>query len=185
MSPAPPLIVLDLGHVGRTGGNPPARGRNVREDVLVCRYAAIAAAGLLEAGVSVEIAGSGAYPARRRAARDAGCSLYVACHVNAGTAVDYGLVLHSGGDAAGRASRAIAGALKQECPELRRLIAGEAGIGGWSAATLTLISGVGCPGVLYEPGSLDRPEHDALWTASGLARVGAALSGGILAWLGT
>ena len=105
--------------------------------------------------------------------------------VNAGTTVDYGLLLHTGEEQAGRVARAVAGKLKTGCPELRRTIVGEAGLNGWSAATRELISGVGCPGLLYEPGSIDAAAHDALWWPAGLERVGSALAEGILEWLGT
>lgn len=181
--PTGALVVLDLGHVGRTGGNPPARSAALREDALVLAYVAHAYRVLVEAGCTVEIAGAGAYPARRRAARDAGASAYVACHVNAGTGVDYGCLLHSGEERAGALSRAVALTLRDGAPELRRIVTGAAGVGGWSVATLQLISGAGCPGLLFEPGSIDRPEHAPLWTPDGLRRVGEALARGVLAWL--
>lgn len=139
---------------------------------------------LLEAGIVVELAAAGPYPTRRRAARDAGASAYVACHANAGVQVDYGLLLHAGDDRSVSLMQAVEVTLRARAPELRRIVVGQAGTGGWSAASLELIAGVGCPGLLFEPGSLDRPEHDPLWAPDGLVRVGTALAEGILAWLG-
>ena len=98
------LVVFDLGHCGRTGGLPPARGLGHREDMSVILYVAHAARLLFEAGVVVEVAGQGSYLSRRKAARDAGASAYIACHANhssAGKLVDYGLLLHTGEERAG------------------------------------------------------------------------------------
>lgn len=176
------LIVLDLGHVGRTSGKPPAIGLGHREDVCVVQYAAACARVLLEAGCTVELAGAGAYPARRRAARDAGASAYLNLHCNAGGG-DYGLVLHSDGDRAGRLSREVASALRSALPEVRRWLAEPAGPPRWSDATLSLVSGTACPALVVEPGFLDRPEHRPLWTPDGLRRVGEALATGVIAWL--
>ncbi len=119
----------------------------------------------------------------RPAARDAGASAYVACHVNAGTSVDYGLLLHTGEERAGNLARAVAQSLKNWCPELKRMVVEPAGPPRWSGATQTLIGGVGCPGLLFEPCSLDRPEHDPLLVPEGLPRIGSALAEGILSWL--
>lgn len=173
------LVTLDLGHVGRTGGRAGAVSRGLREDSIVVGYASRAAQRLIEAGITVELAGAGAYPARRRAARDVNSDAYLALHVNAGGG-DYGLLLHLPDEASAALARHLASAMRSLGP--RRWVVDVAGTPKWPEATSALLAGTGCASVLVEAGFLDNPAHDGMWGPTGQRAIGDAIATGVLAW---
>lgn len=186
------LVALDLGHVGRTGGRAAASIDGVREDLIVVRYAMIAAGMIMAAGHEVAILGHDRYRDRALwAARNS--DVYVACHANAGAGT-YGLVLHDHRSRYGRdCADQIAGELEMEWPGVlsgARVVAAREsdsdGYDHWTAAAFSLISPVypGRPcGVVYEPGFIDQIHHAEMWTNDGLDRIGRALARGVLAFL--
>jgi len=174
------VIVLDLGHVGPTGGLPPAAHGGLREDHLVVGYGAACARHLLAGGTRVAIDAAREYPARRRDAAQRGAEAYLALHTNAGGG-DYALVLHGDGLEAADLARRVADALRAAWPGLR-VLAEPAGPPRWSEATRALLRVTGVPAVLVEPGFIDTPGHAAMWTREGLERTGIAVAEGVLRW---
>lgn len=179
-------IILDLGHCGATGGNPPAKSGDLREDVIVARYAAAMQEALLAADHVVELAGAGTYVSRRLFAQ--GAQAYLALHVNAeapGKPMDYGLVTYNAtGVGLAQALRFALQALRWQdgAMKLARVMAPAGGTNGWPKATLSLIE-VPCPGVVVEPGFITNPEHAGLWTPAGCRALGLALGAGVVKWL--
>ena len=181
-------VVLDLGHVGETGGRPPAKHGPFREDECVVRYAAVAYKHLVQAGHAVSIAGAGLY-ANRRAMASYGADLYVACHANMG-GDDYGLVLHDHRSTLGaRTAGIIAESLLQEWGgTVSKVKALPTRNDDWTSNAHSLISSIyrspRCHAVVFEPGFLDSDRHRIMWSDEGLNRIGIALARGINLSLG-
>lgn len=178
------LVCVDLGHVGRTGGSPPARHHGLREDLLVIEYGRRAAEHLLAGGVEVAVMGHGPYAARRVWARDQGADVYLALHCNAApddAPQDYGLVLWGEAEGSESLARAVGGRLRQMQYGPTRVLVQPAGPP-WPTATATLTDVEDVPAVLLEPGFLTASAHRELWTPEGLRELGHAIAAGVLSW---
>lgn len=196
-----PLVVFDHGHAGRTGRKPPATYTDpesglvmFREDVLSLAYGSHAIETLRLTGVDAVWLGPGTYEDRQRRARDMGADLAVMTHVNSGASA----ILAAGNPlrgglfydhrASSRGGKGAALAIKGKC---------SAALGGgwyahpckpgrteWTAGAFSLLEHLGAvPGVVFEPGYIDAPEHFARWTPNGLRQLGEALAFGVLDFL--
>ena len=185
-------VVLDVGHTLASGGRPPARHGDLLEHRLAMAYAVHAFEALEQAGAAVGLVAAGRYRTRQ----DLGTQIadaYIACHINAGGGT-YGLCLY---DQRSRQGRALAErvASSMSLAWVPRTISSarhaaampedDRGVRHWTANALELIKhvypGRAC-GLVYEPGFLDNPDHQLLWTPDGLREVGHVLARGVLAW---
>lgn len=188
-------VALDRGHAGKGPGSGD-RGASSdldgdgqvetheREAMLTPAYILAAEHALLLLGHEVICLSDGSYAARQARAIGYGCDVYVACHLNAGSG-DYGLAVHNPGSVAGRAlATAITGKLRVLCPELARVVVGEAREGSFprAAACIGDLARAKPIGIVYEPWFLDQPAHHGLATGGAPTRVGQALAEGIDAW---
>ena len=177
------VVVLDLGHTGRTGGRPGATSGALRESSIVRRYVAHAADMLESRGHTVELAGAGSYRSRQAAAKRAGAAAWVSCHVNAGWKEGYrGAVFvekHAlGGD---RLAQCLADEIRELTGSSRIW---QTSTDDWTRNAHGLISGTGSiPAVVYEPVFIDSPDHEHLCEAP--EQIGDALACGLIAFLAT
>lgn len=176
------VVMLDLGHTGRTGGRKGAESGPFRESEIVREYAAFASRVLERAGVAVEILGHGSYGSRQRYAAKAGASAYVALHVNAGWQPGYRGAAFSQLNALG--GRQLAVCLGHEIENLtgsHRLW--QTSQDDWTRNADSLINQTGrVPAVVFEPVYIDNPAHRDLLEDP--KQIGAALAAGLLAFLG-
>lgn len=192
-----PLVIFDLGHTGATRAKPAAEWEGLREDLLVAEYAFWALLGLRKAGVDATYSGPGLYEQRQERARELGAKTYIACHVNAGSAA-----LREAGNPRNNAayydwrspamrSPLLANGVLQACQKRFGTFpcgtwkAREARAGHWTSNALHLIAYTGnAAAITFEPGFIDEPDHQLLWTPSGLKALGEGLAEGILTYLG-
>lgn len=176
------VVMLDLGHTGRTGGRKGAEFDVLRESEIVREYVTFSARVLERAGVTVEILGHGSYGSRQRYAARAGASAYVSCHVNAGWKPGYRGAVFSRAAALG--GRRLAVCLGEEIKALtgsHRLW--QTSQEDWTRNADSLIAQTGrVPAVVYEPVYIDNPAHRDLCDHP--KQIGAALAAGLLAFLG-
>lgn len=180
------LVILDRGHGQKAHGapfDPGAMANGLREVDLTAAYIGHAEVRLRALGHRVEVLDSGTYDQRHARAiawaDGAGRALYVQCHINAGGG-SYALVEHDARSKAGRRASDALGVSLADLPgvssvKVRGLTASERG---WTCIDDIYAAPSMC-GLIYEPGFIDAPAHASLWTADGLARIGAALAEGI------
>lgn len=182
------LIVLDRGHGDKGRGQPFDPGvvaGPLREVDLAGAYLTHAAADLTALGHTVRICPAGSYDSRHAwaVAEAAGLphldGVYVQLHVNAG-AGRYGLVEHDARSAWGRTAAATLADALDDLPEVSKthVWSLDAGDRGWACIDDIYASPTLC-GLIYEPGFIDAPAHAALWTPTGLVRLGGALARGL------
>jgi hypothetical protein len=191
------LVILDRGHVGKPDHDDLGAWADLdfdgvsdvveMEAILTAKYILAAEIRLRELGHRVVVMGDGRYEDRHTRAKAYKADVYVQCHVNAGKG-DYGLAIYDSRSENGKKLAALlAESLVKECPELKRATAGyTAASGSPFPRAWNTIKGVfdGRPvGICYEPFFIDRPEHQPLAHAEGLARVGRALAEGIHKYL--
>jgi len=196
-----PLVLFDHGHAGRTGGRPPAFWEGLDEARLSLAYGTAAIDRLRATGkYDATWAGSGTYRERQERAHHQGAVAFINCHCNAGASVlrDAGnprnhttyFDFRSGQH--GRTGRLLANHLTQACskafpwPDTHdgRWRARESKPNHWTQNAYYLVRFAGrVPAVVFEPGFLDEPEHQSLWTPWGLEQLGHALADGIIAFL--
>mgnify|MGYP001481667761 CR=1 FL=1 len=181
-------IVLERGHVGRTGGRPSATHGELVEDRLTRGYGDATEDCLRNAGHEVIVISDGTYRERQLRASAYGARIYVARHTNAG-AHDYGACFYDHRSALGRA---LAEFVVMELGRLAPLAmsggakAVPARPDDWTRNTFATIHH--CYdrrpiGLCFEPGFIDQPAHRELWTPEGLVLVGRALATGILTFM--
>lgn len=181
-----PSVVFDHGHVGRTGGRPPAHWQGLFEHLLVAEYVLYARLALEELGWETAVAGLGRYAQRQKLASDLGFDFYVACHVNAGASAR-----HAAGGVPGgavfyhehsRKGPAVAASIASSLSAAAniRVRTFPTSSSGWTRNAHALHShATRCVGLVYEPGYIDEITHQSLWAPSGLKMVGEALATGL------
>jgi N-acetylmuramoyl-L-alanine amidase len=182
-----PSVVFDHGHVGRTGGRPPAHWQGLYEHKLVAQYVLPARLCLEDQGWETAVTGLGRYPDRQRLASDLGFDYYLACHCNAGAAAvraagntPGGAVFYHYASARGPAvANRVAARLQARTGIRVRTFASRPD--DWTRNAYALHRHAArCVGLVIEPGYLDDIEHQHLWTPSGLRQVGLAVAEGLL-----
>ena len=183
------VIVLDRGHVGRTGGRPSARHQHLVEDRLTREYMAYAEDMLTDAGHEVIIVSDSEYKNRQLRANSYGAEVYIACHVNAG-GYDIGSVFH---DYRSTRGAALAEHIRKPLADIPIIASTGSAItisanpNDWTKNAFYVISrcyDLKPTAVCFEPGFIDTPAHFGLWTPQGLRAIGHALARGILSYFG-
>lgn len=115
---------------------------------------------------------------------------YLACHINGSNPPgDYGCVFHDARSTGGRLlAELLAQALSDELPELRGDVRVYAASSTKHSRAYSTIKGIWntpstVSGVCFEPCFVNHPDHAALLTHEGLARIGRAAASGARGWL--
>jgi N-acetylmuramoyl-L-alanine amidase len=189
------LVLFDQGHTGKTGGKVGATWLDLREDLLVSTYTAHAVHKLRSIGHDAAYSGPGPYKVRQARSKTYGASIYLACHVNSGASAlrdagnarrhtifyDYHASDRGGKGLASSIANACAQAFPTEAENWRIR---ECKPNHWTSNAHFLIAETGnASAVTLEPGFIDEPEHQHLWTDWGLERLGVAIAAGVQAHL--
>lgn len=183
------IVVLDQQHIGRKSrpGDRGATNGLLRETDLTRAYIDVAWAELRRQGHQVHILDTGEYAERQAQANALAAQnpavphVYVACHVNAGKGT-YALVEHDSRSRAGLAAATRTAQALEALPEIKagKVIGMVPATRGYACIRDIYDGPANITAILYEPGFIDAPAHQALWTPEGLRRVGMALVVGLV-----
>lgn len=173
-------LYFDYGHVGSTGGNPPATHGLQREDCLVVHMGAALYEPLVRANHQVELAGITSYSFRQKNALHVDADLYACLHVNAGWRPgrkDRSVVFYDARrPKAMEVARAICKRLAELTDDAAAIALPAAGYSGpWP---LVRTVGEHVPAVVIEPFYIDAPQHRGFCLDP--APIGRAIAAGIL-----
>ena len=188
------IVILNRGH-GNKGSHsqfdPGATFGELREVDLVAGYFDAIEQHLSTGGIAVHRLDTGSYANRHnRAGQIArttrGRVLHILGHVNsAGRPGRYGAVFHDHRSSNGAiAARLIADQMRPIRELTTIKLVSTTRTGNWRRAYNVLSpvysAPANCSGVLLEPGFINSPTHQPLWTGEGLMRLGNAIARGIL-----